>query len=64
MPPSVNMRLFGVTASGVRVTAYELCTASGALRATLIDYGATLISARHAAAPRRFATAGPLTEKR
>ena len=48
--PAVVLKPFGVTASGVRVTAYELRTPSGALSATLLDYGAMVQSVRHAGA--------------
>ena len=48
--PSVVLKPFGVTASGVRATAYELRTPSGALSATLLDYGAMVQSVRHAGA--------------
>ena len=48
--PSVVLKPFGVTASGVRVTAYELRTPSGALSATLLDYGAMIQSVAHAGA--------------
>ena len=48
--PSVVLKPFGVTASGVRVSAYELRTPSGALSATLLDYGAMIQSVAHAGA--------------
>ena len=48
--PAVVLKPFGVTASGVRVTAYELRTPSGALSATLLDYGAMIQSVAHAGA--------------